>query len=83
MLQGLVIRVIGHHCPSVEIGRKDKVEGAYPLDHSPRLRLHLGRDGSWAVTLQLQVPSGLRVSVPGSGLGRSTVCLNKTESSRI
>lgn len=58
VLQGPVIWVIGHHCPSMEIGRKNEVEGADPLDHSLGLRFHLWRDEGLAVKLQPEVPNG-------------------------
>lgn len=63
MLQRLVIRVIGHHGATMEIGWEDKVEGADPLDHCLRLGLHLHR-AQWSAASALpRGPSGGTVEV--------------------
>lgn len=62
----------------MEIGRKDKVEGAYPLDHSPGLRFYLRREESLAEKLQLMVPNG-RSNQFAKKWPEAVACLNKTE----
>lgn len=62
----------------MEIGRKNKVEGAYPLDHSPGLRFHLRREESLAEKLQLTVPNGRSYKFARKW-PEAVACLNKTD----